>query len=328
MSIHSVETEDFGFNETEIETFVLLKNYNTTDIKHLRIELDRYVYDGMRDQARKNALEYLTSNKPMKYLSTIIYLLKETLPNQISFETYNKNENGEKDLYLLSSVKNNDKFTLQFIIDIISKYKKYVIKVNHFSLHIKNTANTSLYIVTKPTSKSKELNVRLHELIPIITKGTEITSSNIPLHLLDVDTANGEYRAVRFNNLFKNIDASEYLNNPAPHSANYYIHQDNILTAEYQHTMSDETKQKINHMLAEATTKKVSTGINPLSNEDMQYVNQKPYLFTNNKKEDGYQSTFVSYTQNTAYDNELYSDDNITSNNTVIKILTAVSNIL
>lgn len=322
------QLEDFGFNDIEIETFVLLKNYNTTDIKHLRIELDRYVYDGMRDQARKNALEYLTSNKPMKYLSTVIYLLKETLPNQISFETYNKNKNGEKDLYLLSSVKNNDKFTLQFIIDIISKYKKYVIKVNHFSLNIKNTANTSLYIVTKPTSKSKELNVRLHELIPIITKGTEITSSNIPLHLLDVDTTNSEYRAVRFNNLFKNIDASEYLNNPAPHSANYYIHNDNLLIPEYQHTISDETKQKINRMLAEAATEKISTGINPLSDEDMRYVNQKPYRFTNNKKEDGYQSTFVSYTQNTAYDNELYSEDNVTSNNTVIKILTAVSHIL
>ena len=319
---------DFGFNETEIETFILLKNYNTTDIKHLRIELDRYVYDGMRNQARKNALEYLTSDKPTKYLSTAIYLLKETLPNQISFETYDKNENGEKDLYLLSSVRNNDKFTLQFIINLISKYKKYVIKVNHFSLNIKNTANTSLYIITKPASKSKELNVRLHELIPIITNGAEITSSNIPLHMLDIDTAKGEYRAVRFNNLFKNIDASEYLGSPAPHSANYYIHNDNLLIPEYQHTMSDETKQKINHMLADAVTEKLSTGINPLSDEDMQYINQKPYLFTNNKKEEGYQSTFVSYTQNTTYDNELYSENNVTSNNTVIKILTAVSNIL
>lgn len=319
---------DFGFDETEIETFVLLKNYNTTDIEHLRIELDRYVYDGMRNQARKNALEYLTSDKPTKYLSTAIYLLKETLPNQISFETYDKNENGEKDLYLLSSVKNNDKFTLQFIINLISKYKKYVIKVNHFSLNIKNTANTSLYIVTKPTSKSKELNVRLHELIPIITNGAEITSSNIPLHMLDIDTAKGEYRAVRFNNLFKNIDASEYLSNPAPHSANYYIHNDNLLIPEYQHTMNDETKQKINRILADAASKKLSTGINPLSDEDMQYINQKPYLFTNNKKEEGYQSIFVSYTQNTAYDNELYSENNVTSNNTVIKILTAVSTIL
>ena len=146
--------------------------------------------------------------------------------------------------------------------------------------------------------------------------------------MLDVDTANGEYRTIKFNHLFKNIDASEYLSNPASHSANYYIHKDNIIIPEYKHIMTDETKQKINHMLAKATTEKISTGQNPLSNEDMQYVSQKEYMFTNKKTEDGYQSIFVSYTQNNVYDKELYSDDNITSNNTVIKILTAVSNIL
>lgn len=225
-------------------------------------------------------------------------------------------------------VRDNDKFMLQFIIRLITKYKKYIIKIKSFSLNIKNTANTSLYIITKPTSKAKELKLRLHELIPIITKNTEITSNNIPLHMLDVDTANEEYRTIKFNHLFKNIDASEYLSNPAPYSANYYIHKDNIIIPEYKHIMTDETKQKINHMLAKAATEKISTGQNPLSNEDMQYVSQKEYMFTNKKTEDGYQSIFVSYTQNDAYDKELYSDDNITSNNTVIKILTAVSNIL
>ena len=81
-------------------------------------------------------------------------------------------------------------------------------------------------------------------------------------------------------------------------------------------------------MLAKATTEKLSTGQNPLSNEDMQYVNQKEYMFTNKKREEGYESMFVNYTQNDAYDKELYNEDNITSNTTVIKILTAVSNIL
>ena len=322
------QLDDFGFNNEEIETFVLLKNHKTTDVKHLIIELDRYIYDGLKNQARKYALEYLTQNKPIKEQNAIISLLNTNLPNQIPFDVYNKNEHNVKQLYTIMHIRDNDKFMLQFIIRLITKYKKYVIKIKSFSLNIKNTANTSLYIVTKPTSKAKELKLRLHELIPIITKNTEITSNNIPLHMLDVDTANEEYRTIKFNHLFKNIDASEYLSNPASHSANYYIHKDNIIIPEYKHIMTDETKQKINHMLAKATTEKISTGQNPLSNEDMQYVSQKEYMFTNKKTEDGYQSIFVSYTQNNAYDKELYSDDNITSNNTVIKILTAVSNIL
>lgn len=51
-------------------------------------------------------------------------------------------------------------------------------------------------------------------------------------------------------------------------------------------------------------------------------------MFTNNETEEGYKSIFANYTQNEAYDNELYNDNNITSNTTVIKILTAVANIL
>lgn len=322
------QLDDFGFDENEIETFVLLKNYNTTDLKYLRIELDKYAYNSIKDLARKDALEYLTSNKPIEDLSTIIHLLKETLPNQISLETYNKNENNIQKRYSLLHVEYNDKYILQFIINLISKYKKYIIKIKNFSLNIKNKTNTNLYIGTKPTSKSNELSIRLHERIPIVDKNTEIISSNIPLHVLDINNTNEEYGSIKFNNLFKNIDSSEYLNNAAPHSANYYIHKDNILIPIYQHIMTDETKQKINHMLADATTKKLSTGQNPLSNEDMQYVNQKEYMFTNNETEEGYKSIFANYTQNEAYDNELYNDNNITSNTTVIKILTAVANIL
>lgn len=322
------QLDDFGFDENEIETFVLLKNYNTTDLKYLRIELDKYAYNGIKDLARKDALEYLTSNKPIEDLSTIIHLLKETLPNQISLETYNKNENNIQKRYSLLHVEYNDKYILQFIINLISKYKKYIIKIKNFSLNIKNKTNTNLYIGTKPTSKSNELSIRLHERIPIVDKNTEIISSNIPLHILDINNTNEEYRSIRFNNLFKNINSSEYLNNPAPHSANYYIHRDNILTPIYQHIMTDETKQKINHILADAISKQISTGINPLSDEDMQYVNQKEYMFTNNETEEGYQSKFIGYTQNKIYDNELYSENNITSNTTVIKILTAVANIL
>ena len=172
------QLDDFGFNNEEIKTFVLLKNHKTTDVKHLIIELDRYLYDGLKNQARKYALEYLTQNKPIKEQNAIISLLNTNLPNQIPFDVYNKNEHNVKQLYTIMHIRDNDKFMLQFIIRLITKYKKYVIKIKSFSLNIKNTANTSLYIVTKPTSKAKELKLRLHELIPIITKNTEITSNN------------------------------------------------------------------------------------------------------------------------------------------------------
>ena len=51
------QLDDFGFDKDEIETFVLLKNYKTTNIKYLKIELDKYTYAGMQDQARKDAID-------------------------------------------------------------------------------------------------------------------------------------------------------------------------------------------------------------------------------------------------------------------------------
>lgn len=322
------QLNDFGFEKDEIETFVLLKNYKTTNIKYLKIELDKYTYANMKDQARKDAIAYLTTDTPIQYPAIVNYLLNENLPDQIPFELYTKHESNVQQLYKQVLAKDNDKFTMQFILKLIDKYKKYVIKIKNFSLNIKNTTNTSLHISTKHVSRSKTLNLRLHELIPILDKRTEITSNTIPLHLLDISTAGNEYKTVKFNELFKNIDSSEYLSNPAPHSANYYVHKEDILVPTYKHIMTDETKQQINDILAKAITEKSTTGKSSLSDEDIRYINQEQYLISNNKSEDGYRSMFAKYTQNPTYNNELYCDDNITSNATVIKILTAVANIL
>ena len=167
----------------------------------------------------------------------------------------------------------------------------------------------------------------MHEIIPVIGDNVKkITAKTIPLHMLDIDNAGNE--SIKFIKLFKDINPNDYLSKQAPHDTNYYRHKDDILVLHYKHLMTDETEQNINHMLANAINEKSTTGKDLLSDEDMQYVSKDPCLITENKKEDGYISIFMGYSQNKAYNDELYYYDHITSNETIVKMLTAIIDIL
>lgn len=282
----------------------------------------------MKEQAKKDALDYLTKDIPIKYPELVTFLLKNDIPEQIPFDMYIKHENNIKELYKITKTRSNDKAILQFILHIIDKYQKYVVKIKNFALCIKNKTNTTLSIIAYPTTGSKNLRLNLLEQIPVIDTITHISSNNIPLHMLDIDTADDGYATIKFNDLFKNIKPNDYLIKPAPHSANYYMHKDDILIPHYEHTMTDETEKNIGQILAKAITEKMTTGKDTLSDKDMIYINKAQYTVTNNKKEDGYQSTFTGYTQNKTYDDELCYYDNTISKETIIKILTAVVNII
>lgn len=318
---------EFGLSKEEIKKFTLLKNYKTTDIKHLNIELDKDTYDFAKARARQNAIDYLKNNTPMMYPEEVKFLLNRPLPETISFWLYTKLDNEIKSLYKVKQDKDNDKFTLIFILKLINKYQKYITKIKYISININNTSNTTVFINASQIKQTKTLRLNLNEIIPVIGDDVKkITAKTIPLHMLDIDNAGN--KSIKFIKLFKDIKPNDYLSKQAPHDINYYRHKDDILILHYKHLMTDETEQNINHMLANAINEKSTAGKNPLSDEDMQYVSKDPCLITENKKEDGYISIFMGYSQNKAYNDELYYYDHITSNETIVKMLTAIIDIL
>lgn len=318
---------EFGLSKEEIKKFILLKNYKTTNIKYLNIELDKSTYDFAKARARQNAIDYLKNGTPMMYPDEVKFLLGRPLPETLSFGIYTKLDKGIKSLYKVKQDKDNDKFTLIFILKLINKYQKYITKIKYTSINISNTTNTTVFINASQIKQTKTLRLNLHEIIPVIDDDIKnITAKTIPLHMLDIDDASDN--SIKFGDLFESINPNDYLSNQAPHNANYYAHKDNILMPTYSHHMNDETEQSINHMLANAVNEKSTAGKNPLSDEDMQYVNKSLFLITENKKEDGYISIFMGYSQNKAYNDELYYYDHITSNETIVKMLTAIIDIL
>ena len=155
------QLDDFGLDKDEIETFILLKNYKTTNIKYLKIELDKYTYAGMKDQARKDAIAYLTTDTPIKYPAIVNYLLNKNLPDQIPFELYTKHEINVQQLYKQILAKDNDKFTLQFILKLIDKYKKYVIKIKKLFVEYKEYNKYKPAYLNKARFKIKNLEFTL-----------------------------------------------------------------------------------------------------------------------------------------------------------------------
>ena len=318
---------EFGLSKEEIKKFILLKNYKTTDIKYLNIELDKSTYDFAKARARQNAIDYLKNGTPMMYPEEVKFLLNRPLPETLSFGIYTKLDKGIKSLYKVKQDKDNDKFTLIFILKLINKYQKCITKIKYASINISNTTNTTVFINASQIKQTKTLRLNLHEIIPVIGDDVKkITAKTIPLHMLDIDNVGN--KSIKFIKLFKDIKPNDYLSKQAPHDINYYRHTDDILILHYKHLMTDETEQNINHMLANAINEKSTAGKNPLSDEDMQYVSKDPCLMTENKKEDGYISMFMGYSQNKAYNDELYYYDHITSNETIVKILTAIIDIL
>lgn len=321
--------EAFGLDESEIQTLINIHKYKACSKDNLICCLNEKLYK--IEQAKMKAiLNDILTGKPHDNSfpeNKHINFLEQTLKPKISVKEYENLNNhieteGLKAFYTIECIDDRKEAVniTKFILNLIIKYKKYsYMKYKDYTcidntrmqiyIDIVNTHNNDLSLEFRDTRDSK-VKMYTNEYISTDDYIAEdninmdyIVAHNIALHKLDVD---GQ---TLFEDTFKTVDSNKYITSANPTSAKEYLKKPDLYSKQYEMTLKQKVKDKINELTNILLLEYIYHGKLPnISSKTRKLLNTLDYI-TDTKPNNRYDITEVYKTFNKdKYQTELDSN--------------------
>ena len=303
--------EEFGLNETEIETLLTFIKYNVYDTNNLICTLDEYLIKRQMNNLTNHLLTIIDNDNP--YLKNFptnqdINFLDHDLKPEISITEYENLSNnieteGLERFYNIKTINDNEyKKIIHFIFRLILKYQDYHHYLNNSGIYIENTCNSNLNMVFAKTSSNK-ISITINECIP--NEPYDIWMNNIALHNLDMNNE------TLFKTVFKDIDSKKYMSDINDNDLNYYLNKPDFLIKQYNMNLKKKTIDKIDEITKRVLLEYTYHNKLPkMSNKEIKLLHLNNWL-NDTKPNKRYKVTSVETIFNgDKYYNELYSNNN------------------
>jgi hypothetical protein len=254
----------FGCTNNEIESFLLFSAHNTFDIANANFKIKEFcLYIA---QNKLDILLYQKNNDNMDKINKAdSFILKMCDLNQsiIKKETYDALDSDIKEVFEPITVNKNSKADWNFIFDFIRNYKEHIYY-----------ASADIYLAgLYKTKATYRINISINKHMNgfLIDIGKECNTK---------DYGKLQINAVYLKELvpeLDNLDEDIYIDGLKPFLLN---NLENHTIIKYKHKFSSNQEYYINKLIQTARKEIIETGINPLTKDQIEDINQPNIIIT------------------------------------------------